>query len=64
MQFVVTAIKTKNGNLTPVLIVKMGYRNAYLSFDKALISELAQLPISALYDIKEGEEMIVGKGVK
>lgn len=36
------------------LCVNLGYRIVYLSFDKYVIAEILNKPVSALYELEEG----------
>lgn len=49
------AISAKTGKSYSCLVLKMGYRNAYLSFDFNLCAEALRMSIPELFDLPDGE---------
>ena len=49
------AISSKTGKPYSCLVLKMGYRDAVLSFDFNLCAEALRLSVTELFDLENGE---------
>lgn len=53
------AVSSKTGKPYTCLVLKMGYRDAVLSFDFNLCAEALRMSISDLFDLPDGDYPVV-----
>lgn len=65
MTFYVKGFKSKKNTPCVALVADLGYKRKYVSFDKYLCAELADVTLRDLMDrnFDEGFEIVIGKGV-